>query len=271
MSDAAPAEPAADVGVAIAVSVRDVSVAYRLYGKRSRNADAKSFTAVRNVTFDAIEGETIGVIGRNGSGKSSLLRAIAGLMPVASGEILATATPVLLGVGAALKGDLTGRQNILLGGTALGLTRREVNERLDEIIEFSGLRDSIDRLFRTYSSGMKARLQFAVSTAVQPHILLVDEALSVGDEDFKERSNERIQDLVGDASTVFLVSHSLRTIQERCDRVLWLDKGTQRMWGPAADVVLAYQTEIDERRSKRRAQKDDVSSAVLEARQGGRG
>jgi teichoic acid transport system ATP-binding protein len=251
----------------VAVAVHDVSVAYRIPGRRNRDGGARSFVAVRNVAFEAVEGETIGVIGRNGSGKSSLLRAIAGLMPVASGEILANATPVLLGVGAALKGDLTGRQNILLGGTALGLSRAEVNDQMDQIIEFSGLGDSIDRLFRTYSSGMKARLQFAVSTAVQPHILLVDEALSVGDEDFKERSNDRIQELVRNAGTVFLVSHSLRTIQERCDRVLWLDTGTQRMWGAAGDVVTAYQFEIEQRRARRRAQKVGVASAVLDARQ----
>jgi len=250
----------------VAVSVRDVSVSYRLHGKRARNADDRYFVALRGIAFEAIEGETIGVIGRNGSGKSSLLRAIAGLMPVSAGEVLATATPVLLGVGAALKGDLTGRQNIVLGGTALGLTRKQINERLDEIIEFSGLGDSIDRMFRTYSSGMKARLQFAVSTAVQPQILLVDEALSVGDEDFKDRSNERIQDLVGNASTVFLVSHSLKTINERCDRVLWIDDGAQRMWGPSADVVRSYQDDIADRRSRRRAVRADVSEAVLEGR-----
>ena len=254
----------------LAVSVRDVSVQYRLRGRQRRRPGGdgrdRVFTALRGITFEAYEGQTVGIIGRNGSGKSSLLRAVAGLMPVASGSILASATPVLLGVGAALKGDLTGRQNIVLGGTALGVSRKVMFEQLDSIIEFSGLGDSIDRLFKTYSSGMKARLQFSVSTAVQPHILLVDEALAVGDEDFKDRSNERIQDLVGNASTVFLVSHSLKTIEERCDRVLWLDQGEQRMWAAAAEVVGAYQDDVAQRRARRKAAKAEVSQAVLAPR-----
>jgi teichoic acid transport system ATP-binding protein len=217
---------------------------------------------VNGVSFVAREGETIGIVGHNGSGKSTLLRAVAGLIPVTSGSILATSTPVLLGIGAALKPDLTGRQNIVLGGTALGISRKVMLDQLDDIIEFSGLGGSIDRLFRTYSSGMKARLQFSVSTAVQPAILLVDEALSVGDEEFKERSNERIQELVGGASTVFLVSHSLGTIAQRCDRAIWLDQGNQRAIGPAADIVAEYQHVVDERRKERqRARRASLDTA----------
>lgn len=238
-----------------AVIVRDVAVDYRLFGRRARSSRADAggtrFRAVDGVSFSALTGETVGVIGRNGSGKSTLLRAIAGLMPVAHGTIHASAIPVLLGVGAALKGDLTGRQNIVLGGTALGTRRREIVDRIDSVIEFSGLESAIDRPFRTYSSGMKARLQFAVSTAVQPKVLLVDEALAVGDEEFRVRSNQRIQELVGGASTVFLVSHSLSTIVDRCDRVLWLDSGRQTMWGPAAEVAEAYQADITRARQKR--------------------
>ena len=138
----------------------------------------------------------------------------------------------------------------MLGGTALGARRREILERIDSVIEFSGLEAAIDRPFRTYSSGMKARLQFAVSTAVQPGVLLVDEALAVGDEEFRVRSNQRIQELVGAASTVFLVSHSLATIVERCDRVLWLDSGRQVMLGEAEEVVKAYQADIKRARER---------------------
>lgn len=253
-----------------AVVVDDVTVDYRLYGRRPKSdhhaADAgrgrRTVRAVSGVSFAASEGETIGVIGRNGSGKSSLLRAIAGLMPVTAGSIRATDQPVLLGVGAALKGDLTGRQNIMLGGTALGARRRDVAAKTAEIIDFSGLGESIDRPFNTYSSGMKARLQFAVSTAVTPGILLVDEALAVGDEEFKERSNERIQQLVGSASTVFLVSHSLSTIKRRCDKALWLDQGRQIMWGDAADVVNAYRADMVERRARRKQGSAPADRAV---------
>ena len=246
-----------DRSARVAVAVRDVHIDYRLYGRRRPRtgngrggSSRRTVRAVDGVSFEAHEGETVGVIGRNGSGKSTLLRAIAGLMPVTSGSVLAVDHPVLLGVGAALKGDLSGRQNIILGGTALGARRREMVQRTPEIIEFSGLGESIDLPFNTYSSGMKARLQFAVSTAVQPTILLVDEALAVGDEEFKERSNERIQQMVRGASTVFLVSHSLSTIKQRCDRALWIERGKQVMWGGADEVVNAYRADMVERRAR---------------------
>ncbi|GJM39533.1 MAG: ABC transporter ATP-binding protein [Acidimicrobiales bacterium] len=242
-----------------AVVVDHVQVAYRVAGRQSRKAkkaaDSGRFVvAVDDVSFTAYEGQTVGVIGRNGSGKSSLLRAVAGLMPVRAGSIQVTDFPVLLGVGAALKGDLTGRENIVLGGTALGASRKSMLEQLDEIIEFAGIDKAIDRPFKTYSSGMKARLQFAVSTAVQPRILLVDEALAVGDEEFKDRSNERVSQLVDGASTVFLVSHSLSTIKRRCDVVLWIDAGRQVMWGDAGEVVTAYREDMVERRARRAAE-----------------
>jgi teichoic acid transport system ATP-binding protein len=242
----------------VAVRVDDAHVTYRLQrqarriGPRSAaSAGRVDVHAVAGISFVGHESETIGVIGRNGSGKSTLLRAVAGLMPLTSGSVKASSVPVLLGVGAALKADLTGRQNIMLGAAALGVRRREILGQIDEIIEFSGLADSIDRPFRTYSSGMKARLQFAVSTAVRPNILLVDEALAVGDEEFRARSNERIQELVNGAATVFLVSHSLSTIKQRCDRVLWIEGGKQVMWGAAADVVVAYRVDMTERKAQR--------------------
>lgn len=242
-----------------AVVVDQVTITYRVRGKAAKRAmladpsgaRPKHVTAVDDVSFVAAQGETIGVIGRNGSGKSSLLRAVAGLQPVASGSILAADMPVLLGVGAALKGNLTGRENILLAGTALGVSRARMRSLIDDVVEFSGLGDSIDFPFKSYSSGMKSRLQFSVSTSVQPSILLVDEALAVGDEEFKERSNQRIQELVGGASTVFLVSHSLSTVRTRCDRVLWLEKGRKVMWNDAGAVIDAYREDMVQRRARR--------------------
>lgn len=258
----------------VAVEVVDAHVTYKLHGRgprrdpadgpRPRHGGNRSVRAVAGISFTAFEGETVGLIGRNGSGKSTLLRAVAGLIPLTSGSIRATSVPVLLGVGAALKGDLTGRQNIMLGASALGLRRPAIVEQMDDIIEFSGLRESIDFPFRTYSSGMKARLQFAVSTAVRPSILLVDEALAVGDEEFKTRSNDRIQELVAGASTVFLVSHSLSTIKRRCDRALWIDAGRQVMWGDAADVVNAYRADMVERRAKREERAEQRRQANAE-------
>lgn len=250
----------------IAVRVDDAHVTYRIQGRGTRagrnqaksesRSNRRSVHAVAGISFVAHEAETIGLIGRNGSGKSSLLRAVAGLMPLTSGSITASSVPVLLGVGSALKGDLTGRQNIMLGASALGVRRRAILGQLDEIIEFSGLQESIDYPFRTYSSGMKARLQFSISTAVRPSILLVDEALAVGDEEFKVRSNERIQELIGGASTVFLVSHSLSAIEERCDRVLWMDRGRQVMWGAAGEVVAGYTQDTKDRKGRKARQNE---------------
>ena len=172
---------------------------------------------------------------------------MAGLIPPTSGPISAVSIPVLLGVSAAMRPNLTGRENIFLGSSALGLKRGEIASQIEDVIEFSGIRDSIDHPFRTYSSGMKARLQFAVSTSVRPRILLVDEALAVGDEEFRHRSNDRVQELVDGASTVLLVSHSLATISERCDKALWLDGGRPVMWGAGSEVANAYRADIAER------------------------
>jgi teichoic acid transport system ATP-binding protein len=150
---------------------------------------------------------------------------------------------VLLGVGAALNPELSGRRNVYLGGTALGLRRREVDELLDSIVGFAGLREFIDMPIRAYSSGMQARLQFAIATSVRPDILLIDEALAVGDEGFQHRSRERVEELVASAGTVFLVSHSLQSVVEMCQRAVWLDAGQVRMDGPVEEVVKAYRAD----------------------------
>lgn len=257
----------------VAVRVDDVNVHYRVRGRgpkhlRTSVAGNESqgrdrvVRAVRGVSFEAQTGETVGIIGRNGSGKSTLLRAIAGLIPTASGEVLAIGQPVLLGVGAALKGDVSGRQNVVLGAAALGLRRSDILARMDDIVEFAGLEEFIDMPFRTYSSGMKARLQFAVATSVQPKILMVDEALAVGDEEFKARSQERIQELTQNASTVFLVSHSLSTIKRRCDRALWLERGEKIKFGSADDVVTAYREDMVARREARAARAAEEQEKV---------
>ncbi len=234
-----------------AVSLHDVHVTYRVFSdtkpslremltRRGRPRAHRSIPAVRGVSFVASHGEAIGVIGRNGSGKSTLLQAIAGLLPPTSGEVRARTQPALLGVGAALKPALSGRRNVILGGLALGLSRRQIEERFDEIVEFAGLEDAIDLPLRTYSSGMRARLNFATATAVRPEILLIDEALAVGDLDFRERSTQRIRELQATAHTVFLVSHSLGTVADTCSRAIWLDQGVVRGDGEPQEVIDAY-------------------------------
>lgn len=200
-----------------------------------------SVHAVKDVSLVAHVGESIGIIGSNGSGKSSLMRALAGLHPPTSGTIYAAHTPVLLGVNAALLPDLPGARNILLGCMAMGLTLDEAKARFDEICELAGIGESIYLPMRTYSSGMAARLNFAIATAVRPKILLIDEALNTGDAEFKARSSQRMDEVRQHAGTVFLVSHSLSTVKSMCSRVLWLERGVLRMDGDPKTVVGQYQ------------------------------
>ena len=250
----------------LTVLARNLHIVYRVYedrrtgirelvANRFRRPSYREVHAVRGVDLAAHRGEAIGLIGRNGSGKSTLMQAIAGLLPPAEGEVYASSQPSLLGVSAALNKAVSGRRNIVLGGLALGLSREEIEERMDEIIEWTGLEDFIDLPMRTYSSGMKARLLFAVATSVEPEILLIDEALNVGDEAFKERSKERIAELVEGAGTVFVVSHSLGTIVELCNRVLWLDTGEIVRDGDPEEVVEAYKEHFRELKRQRKARK----------------
>lgn len=205
-----------------------------------RRPQPRRVRAVRNVSFELHEGEALGLVGVNGSGKTSLLRAVAGLLPVQGGRIRARSEPVMLGVGAALHPHLSGRRNVYLGGTALGLTRSEVDRRFDEIVDFAGVGDFIDMPLRTYSAGMNARLRFSIAASVEPDILLIDEALGVGDAQFKRKSEERMRELIAQAGALVLVSHSLSSIEDLCTRVIWLDKGELRQDGPTADVLDAY-------------------------------
>lgn len=236
------------------VEVVDVHVEYKVLatGKRATAADAgrklmqrsrstRTVHALKGVSFTAYENDSIGVIGSNGSGKSTLMRAIVGLTPTSKGAIYASSRPSMLGVGAALIKDLSGERNVILGGLALGLSRDEIEAKYDEIVEFSGIRDFIDLPMRTYSSGMTARLKFAIATARDHEILIVDEALAVGDKGFRDRSEARIREIRDNAGTVFLVSHSMRSIRDTCNRVIWINKGVLMMDGPPDEVIPAYE------------------------------
>ncbi|MEU5533808.1 ABC transporter ATP-binding protein [Streptomyces sp. NPDC020362] len=207
-------------------------------------AGVRRVHAVKAVSFIAYKGEAIGLIGTNGSGKSTLLKAVAGLLPVENGHIYTNGQPSLLGVNAALMNDLTGERNVHLGGLAMGMSREEVRERYQDIVEFSGINEKGDFItlpMRTYSSGMAARLRFSIAAAKDHDVLLIDEALATGDRKFQVRSEERIRELRQSAGTVFLVSHNNKSIRDTCERVLWLERGELRMDGPTEDVMREYE------------------------------
>nr|WP_307135959.1 ABC transporter ATP-binding protein [Streptomyces aurantiacus] len=216
-----------------------------LRGKKTEQASGvRKVHAVKSVSFTAYRGEAIGLIGTNGSGKSTLLKAVAGLLPVEHGRIYTDGQPSLLGVNAALMNDLTGERNVYLGGLAMGMTREQVRERYQEIVDFSGINEKGDFItlpMRTYSSGMAARLRFSIAAAKDHDVLMIDEALATGDRSFQKRSEARIRELRKSAGSVFLVSHNNKSIRDTCDRVLWLERGELRMDGPTEEVLKEYE------------------------------
>lgn len=213
-----------------------------LLGKLTKRRQMVYVSAVRGVDLAVREGEFIGIIGRNGSGKSTLLRMLAGVEPPTSGTVLTSARPQLLGVSAALMGDLTGAENIKLGFLALGMSPEKAEEHLLGAIELSALGEKIDLPMRTYSSGMASRLKFAISVMAEPKILMIDEALSTGDAAFAERSTKKMDELLEKAGTVFMVNHAPRTIENVCSRVIWMEQGRIVMDGDTKDVCAKYRT-----------------------------
>lgn len=237
----------------ITISARDVAMCFRLTDDRilslkefvtrklSGKIKVSEFWALKGISFDVHRGEVLGIIGRNGSGKSTLLKCISGILKPTRGSVSCNGNIVpMLELGSGFDPDLTGRENVFLNGAILGYTEEFLKEKFDEILEFSELGEFIDVPIRNYSSGMMARLAFSVATVVNPQILIVDEILSVGDEAFQAKSRARMMELMGGGTTVLFVSHSLDQIREMCDRVLWIDSGEMKMFGPTDEVCNAY-------------------------------
>ena len=236
------------------ICLRDVSVSFhrrtvesrRLWDHllaRLRPGAQAPLYALRSVSLRLAAGERLGVIGRNGAGKSTLLRVIAGVIVpqrgtvrVAAGRTLAP----LIELGIGFHGELSGRENCYLGGSLLGIAAEEMDDRIGEIVAFSELREFIDQPIKTYSSGMYARLAFALATCRRPDILLLDEVLAVGDQFFVKKSLARMQRLMSEGTTVVVVSHNLDLLATQCSRLLWLEHGAVRMDGPSAEVAAAY-------------------------------
>lgn len=234
-----------------AIEVDNLCISYRtlksysikqnlLRGKHSR---VQEFQAVKNVSFQVKEGEIIGLIGKNGSGKSTMLRAIAGIFSANSGTInIHNHSISLLSIGVGFQKELSGRENILLSGMLLGFSEEEIRARMDEIIQFSELGEFINAPVRTYSSGMHSKLAFSITAILETDIILIDEVLSVGDSRFKKKSYKKMQELISaENRTVVIVSHENKTIRELCDRVLWINDGELVQYGDTGTVMDAYE------------------------------
>jgi ABC-2 type transport system ATP-binding protein len=207
-----------------------------------RELHYQPFWALKGVSFEVKKGDKFGIIGLNGAGKSTLLKLIAGVMKPTEGEIWVKGSMVpLLEMGAGFDPDYTGRENIFLKGALLGYPRRFLEEKFDEIVEFSELEEFIDVPLKNYSSGMKARLAFSIATMVEPEILIVDEVLSVGDAKFQEKSREKMNSLLDEDATVLFVSHSTQQVRNICNRAIWLDKGKLIAEGPVDEVCDVYE------------------------------
>jgi ABC-type polysaccharide/polyol phosphate transport system ATPase subunit len=235
------------------IRVEDVSVTYRTplerrptlrgtltrLGRRERII--REIQALKNVSFEVPHGKVMGVVGANGAGKSTLMRTVAGILPPTQGRVeVRGRMSTLLSLGVGFNRKLTGRENVVLGGLAAGLRRSELAEKYAEIVEFAELEEFMDLPMRTYSSGMYGRLAFAVAVTMHPDILIIDEALSVGDARFRRKSFERMRDLCGEDRTILLVSHALGSIEELCDEAIWLHKGRMKLWDEPSAVVDAY-------------------------------
>lgn len=248
-----PHEGGSLVAPPLSVRIRNLNIHYRVYEERRvsarelvrrgfRSRSAVDIHAIKDIDLDFFVGEAVGIVGSNGSGKSTLLRAMAGLQPKSSGTVEVRGEPHLLGVHAALQPLLSGYRNIILGGLAMGLSLDQVEDRMDDVIEFSGLGAAIGRPMQTYSSGMRSRLAFSIATLRVPEVLLVDEALAVGDKAFRERSLKRLREIREQANTVILVSHNLHEIRSTCQRAVWLEQGVIRADGATPEVLELYES-----------------------------
>lgn len=239
------------------IQIQNISVAYRLIKERRRSFQAhiinylkgkrikvETLWALRNISLNVRQGESLGIIGHNGAGKSTLLKVISGVIKPIEGNINVTGTIApLIEVSAGFDDELTGRENIFLSASILGFSRKEIEAKYNNIVEFSELRDFINTPLKSFSSGMIARLGFSIATEVNSDILIVDEVLAVGDTHFKQKSKERILDFRRRGITILFVSHNMEDVENLCDRVLWLDHGTMKMLGEPAKTINEYKSQ----------------------------
>jgi lipopolysaccharide transport system ATP-binding protein len=252
-------------------SLRDLvpALTRKALGRREALEERKEFWAVKDVTFQVPRGEAFGVIGHNGAGKSTMLKLLSGIMVPTSGSIsIRGRLSALIEIGAGFHPDLTGRENVYLYGTILGMNREEIRRKFDSIVEFSGLAEFIDTPVKRYSSGMFARLGFSVSAHVEPDVLLVDEILSVGDFAFQRRSLERMRSVLKGGTTVLFVSHNMRAVAELCSRSVLLEHGAVTALGPTSQVIQHYLEQNASGRQDTGERQAYIASATLTGKNG---
>lgn len=238
----------------VMIEINDMTIEYKLANERidsmkefliaflTKKISFERFQALKNISFDVNKGDVVGIIGHNGAGKSTMLKAISGILKPASGTVNCRGRVVpMLELGSGFDLQLTGRENVFLNGAILGYSEEFLNEKYDEIVEFSELGKFIESPIRNYSSGMMMRLAFSIATVVNPEILIVDEILAVGDSDFQAKSKNRMKELMSGGTTVLFVSHSLDQIRELCNRVVWIEHGEMQMIGETKEVCDAYE------------------------------
>lgn len=239
-----------------AVRVSEVSKRFRLYHERNqtlksailrgRTSKHEDFWALNDISFDVLAGETHGLIGSNGSGKSTLLKCLAKIYWPTSGTIEYRGRMAsLLEVGSGFHLELSGRENIYLNGSILGMSKKDIDSKFDEIVDFSGVERFLDQPVKNYSSGMYVRLGFSIAINVDPDILVVDEVLSVGDEEFQRKSFQKFRELKTQGKTIILVTHAMPVVRDLCDSVTWLNNGVLQQSGPAPKVVDAYLESVE--------------------------
>jgi ABC-type polysaccharide/polyol phosphate transport system ATPase subunit len=262
-----------------AIDVTNVTKTYRRYTRRRQFATLKSailsgtlvsdlnpdetFNALKGVSFSVRQGCTFGIVGRNGSGKSTALKVVAGITKPTTGTVSVQGRiSALIELGAGFHPEITGRENVFINGIMLGLSKRDITRRFDEIVEFAEIRDFIDAPVKTYSSGMYMRLGFAVAIHVDPDVLLIDEVLAVGDEAFTHKCLDKFAEFRRRNKTVLLVTHSLNLVERFCDEALWLNEGRSRAMGDPRRVVSAYITDVAKQEERHMAEMEAKAQAV---------
>ena len=228
---------------------KDIGIKEYVLRKIKRNYHVREFWAVDGVSFTLERGDMLGIIGSNGAGKSTLLKAVTGIMVPTKGWVKVNGSiAALLELASGFDGDLTGRENTYLRGAMLGYTRKFMNEKYEEIIDFSGLQEFQDRPFKQLSSGMKSRLAFSIACLVRPDVLILDEVLSVGDGAFRKKSEEKMMEIINGGATTILVSHLLEQVRSMCNKALWLERGKQIAFGDANELCDRYEEFLSQKK-----------------------